>query len=408
MWVGIFDHMMQGFARQGHLRVVMPDGSERHYGPGPEQGVKLTISQTSTLRHLVFAPEMALGEGYMNGTLSVENDDLDALFTFLSRNADRAANLWWRRLALAVRRFKRPFDQANKLSRARQNVAHHYDLSSELYDLFLDADRQYSCAYFADPQMSLEDAQAAKKDHIARKLLLEPGMTVFEIGCGWGGLALSLARDYGVRVLGVTLSDEQHRYACQRATAEGLDHLVRFQLRDYRTVTETFDRVVSVGMFEHVGVPHYAEYFRHVRDRLNEDGVALIHTIGRLGPPAHTSPWIAKYIFPGGYAPAYSEMVAEVEKSGLLATDLEVWRLHYAETLKAWDDRFTARLKEARALYDDRFCRMWRYYLKAAEHTFRHRGQVVFQVQLARHQKAVPLTRDYLYPAPARHLAAAE
>ena len=408
MWVGIFDTMLSGFARAGRLRVAFPDGTERSYGPGPEQGVKLTITENRSVRRIVLSPEMGLGEAYMDGTLILENDDLDGFFTFFSRNADAAASLWWRRIALAVRALKRPLDQANRLTRARRNVAHHYDLSSDLYDLFLDADRQYSCAYFARPDMSLEEAQAAKKAHIAAKLLLEPGMEVFEIGCGWGGLALSLARDHGARVLGVTLSEEQHSYAVARARAEGLDHLVRFELRDYRTVTKTFDRVVSVGMFEHVGVPHYTEYFETVRDRLKPDGVALIHTIGRLGKPANTSPWIAKYIFPGGYAPSYSEMVARVEPTGLLATDLEVWRLHYAETLKAWDARFSARREAARALYDDRFCRMWRYYLKAAEHTFRHRNQVVFQLQLARHQEAVPLTRDYLYPAPNHHLAAAE
>ncbi|MDE3239503.1 MAG: class I SAM-dependent methyltransferase, partial [Paracoccaceae bacterium] len=283
-------------------------------------------------------------------------------------------------------------------SRARRNVAHHYDLSGELYDLFLDEDRQYSCAYFADPSMTLEEAQRAKKAHIANKLLLEPGMTVLDIGCGWGGLGLTLARDYGARVVGVTLSEEQHKVATRRAKEAGLSDRVEFRLCDYRTVTETFDRVVSVGMFEHVGVPHYREYFSAVHDRLAPDGVALIHTIGRVTPPGSTSPWILKYIFPGGYVPALSEMMSAVEKNALWSTDIEVWRMHYAYTLRHWHDRFVAKQDKAKALYDERFCRMWRYYLIASEMSFRHYGQCVFQVQLARRQEAVPLTRTYLYP----------
>jgi cyclopropane-fatty-acyl-phospholipid synthase len=295
------------------------------------------------------------------------------------------------------------------VGRARANVAHHYDLSGALYDLFLDADRQYSCAYFSHPGMSLEAAQAAKIEHIAKKLLLRPGMEVFEIGCGWGGLSLALARDHGVRVLGVTLSEEQLKLARARAEAAGLSDRVRFELMDYRAVRGEFDRVVSVGMFEHVGVPHYREYFDTVRARLKPDGVALIHTIGRAAPPGATSPWITKYIFPGGYVPAMSEMTAAVEAADLYPCDLEVWRLHYAETLRHWHDRFVAREAEAEALYDARFCRMWRYYLKASEMTFRLNRQCVFQVQLARAQDAVPLTRDYLYaPGVPAQLSAAE
>ncbi len=226
-------------------------------------------------------------------------------------------------------------------------------------------------------------------------------MEVFEIGCGWGGMALTLARDYGVKVLGVTLSEEQHKYATERAEAEGLSDRVTFELRDYRSVKGQFDRIVSIGMFEHVGVPHYREYFDHVSERMKPDGVALIHTIGRAAPPGATSPWIAKYIFPGGYCPSLSEVTAAIEDTGLYPTDIEVWRLHYAETLKHWHERFHAQEDKARALYDERFCRMWRYYLKACEHTFRHNRQCVFQVQLTHDQQAVPLTRNYLYPVDA-------
>ena len=343
----------------------------------------------------------------MDGTLTIAGDDLRGFLALVMQNLnDQPAN--WRDQLLHLRAlFLRRLDQFNPMSRARKNVAHHYDLSGALYDLFLDEDKQYSCAYFAHPGMTLEQAQRAKKAHIAGKLLLEPGMTVLDIGCGWGGMALTLARDFGARVVGVTLSEEQHKIATRRAVEAGLADRVEFRLADYRTVTETFDRVVSVGMFEHVGAPHYREYFRNVHARLAPDGVALIHTIGRVTPPGATSPWITKYIFPGGYCPSLSEMMAAVEKEGFWSTDVEVWRLHYAETLRHWHDRFMANRDKARALYDDRFCRMWRYYLIASEMTFRHFGQVVFQVQLAHRQDAVPLTRDYLYRAERRITARA-
>jgi cyclopropane-fatty-acyl-phospholipid synthase len=291
----------------------------------------------------------------------------------------------------------RAIDQHNPMTIARKNVAHHYDLSGALYDLFLDSDKQYSCAYFRHPDDTLEQAQAQKKAHIAGKLLLEPGMRVLDIGCGWGGMALTLARDYGANVLGVTLSEEQHKVATARAAAEGLQDKVEFRLTDYRKVQDRFDRIVSVGMFEHVGVPHYGEYFTQVHDKLTEDGVALIHTIGRAFPPGYTNPWIAKYIFPGGYVPAMSEVMKAVEQKDLWVTDVEVWRLHYAETLRHWHARFMANRDKVARLYDERFCRMWRYYLIAAEMTFRYNRQCVFQFQISRRQDAVPLTREYLY-----------
>lgn len=401
MWDRLLDRMIDRFIVTGALDVSYPDGSMRRYGPGAGAHAHIILRDPALLRRLVLSPELALGEAYMDGTLTIAGDDLDGFFTLMLRNAAHPpAGL--RALELRLRRWKRWWDQANPAHRSRENVAHHYDLSGALYDLFLDADRQYSCAYFTDPDMMLEAAQVAKKHHIAAKLCLRPGMEVFEIGCGWGGMALTLAQDYGVRVLGVTLSVEQHKIATERAARAGLSDRVRFAMADYRSIRGQFDRIVSVGMFEHVGVPHYAEYFEQLRDRLKPDGVALIHTIGRASPPGATSPWITKYIFPGGYVPALSEMAAAVEQAGLYPTDLEVWRLHYAQTLRHWHDRFAANQDRARALYDDRFCRMWRYYLKASEHSFRQNGQCVFQFQLARKQDAVPLTRDYLYAAPAR------
>ncbi len=396
MWERLFDHIMRGFVRVGRIDVQLADGTTRTYSGADGPSVSLRFHDPDLPRKLVLTTDMALGEGYMDGRLTIGDDDLRGFLTFLTVNVERSGHLWWRRSSQAARRARRSFDQWNPAHRARQNVAHHYDLSAMLYDLFLDEDRQYSCAYFRQPEMSLEEAQAAKKAHIARKLLLEPGMRVFEIGCGWGGLALSLARDHGAEVLGVTLSTEQHAWATKRAEAEGLSDKVKFELRDYRDVTGQFDRIVSVGMFEHVGVPHYRTYFDTVRDRLTEDGVALIHTIGRAAPPGTTSPWITKYIFPGGYVPALSEMSRAFEAAGLFQTDIEVWRLHYAETLRHWLERFEAKSDAALMLYDERFVRMWRYYLAASEMAFRHGRQCVFQVQLARDKQAVPLTRDYM------------
>ncbi|MEM6610187.1 MAG: cyclopropane-fatty-acyl-phospholipid synthase family protein [Pseudomonadota bacterium] len=408
MWERLFDRMLRNHVQHAHIKIRMPSGVQIGYGPGPDTGLSIAIKDTATLRQILTAPELGIGEAYMDGRLLIENDDLDGFMRFISRNADTAPLGGLHAVSRWLGQVRRRIDQRNPVRRARANVAHHYDLSAALYDLFLDRDRQYSCAYFSRPGMDLEDAQAAKKAHIARKLILEPDMEVLDIGCGWGGMALTLARDYGVRVWGVTLSEEQHRIALSRAAKAGLSDRVRFELRDYRDIDRSFDRVVSVGMFEHVGVPHYPEYFDKLRRLLRPEAVALIHTIGRSGPPGHTSPWVAKYIFPGGYVPALSEMSAAIEGAGLINTDTEVWRLHYAETLKIWHDRFVARESEACALYDGRFCRMWRYYLKACEYSFRLRGHVVFQVQFAQAQSAVPLTRDYLYPAAQHHLSAAE
>jgi len=293
------------------------------------------------------------------------------------------------------------------MGRAQKNVAHHYDLDGGIYDLFLDSDKQYSCAYFADPNMTLEEAQVAKKRHIAAKLRIEPGMRVLDIGCGWGGMALTLAEEAGANVVGVTLSKEQHMVARRRAAERGLEAQVEFRLQDYRTLTESFDRIVSVGMFEHVGVGHYREYFDRVRELLTNNGVALIHTIGRLDGPGSTNPWIAKYIFPGGYIPALSEFAAAVERSGIIITDVEVLRLHYAETLREWRRRFMEKRDTAARIYDERFCRMWEFYLAGSETSFRNESMAVFQVQLAKHVAALPLTRDYMVEDE-RQLGAAE
>ncbi|MBK45616.1 MAG: SAM-dependent methyltransferase [Roseovarius sp.] len=408
MWTSAFDRMLRHLFREGRLHVTFPDGARRSYGPGGGPEIAVALRDPSLPRRIVLSPDLGVGEGYMDGTLTIGDDDLYGFLSLAIANIARQGQPAFRRPLEALRWLKRRWDQFNPVPRARANVAHHYDLSGELYDLFLDADRNYSCAYFARPDMTLEEAQEAKKRHIAKKLLIEPGMTVLDIGSGWGGLGLTLARDFGAEVTGVTLSREQHAMANTRAREAGLSDKVRFELMDYRDVTGTFDRIVSVGMFEHVGVPHYDTYFATVERLLKPDGIALIHFIGRAGPPGATSPWITKYIFPGGYCPAMSEAVAAIERHRLVTTDVEVWRLHYAETLREWRRRFEANIERARALYDDRFCRMWRYYLIASELTFRLSDQVVFQFQMSPKQDAVPLTRDYLYrdEADALHRAA--
>ncbi len=401
MWDTLLERQLDSIVKEGRLIVHMPDGRTLAFGEADAEPVVIHLHDPALIRKLVLNAELYLGEGYMDEAFTIEGDDLHGLLTLalknLQRIEDEGLEMWHRRLVSGLRTALRRFAQHNPIGRAQRNVAHHYDLSGELYRLFLDEDMQYSCAYFARPDMTLEEAQAAKKRHIAKKLLLEPGHRVLDIGCGWGGMGLTLAQDYGAEVVGVTLSSEQHQVANRRAVEAGLQDRVRFLLQDYRNVTDSFDRIVSVGMFEHVGAPHYREFFRHLRRMLKPDGVALLHTIGRVTPPGATNPWITKYIFPGGYVPAMSEVMAAIEKEGLIVTDIEVLRLHYAETLRHWHDRFMANVDRVREIYDDRFCRMWRWYLVASELTFRHYGQVVFQFQIARRQEAVPLTRDYLY-----------
>ncbi len=410
MWYFALDQMLRKTIQRGTLHVTMPDGKVRDYGNDTGIPVHVRLHDPATVRRLVLNPELALGEAYMDGSLTIAGDDLQHFLALVVRNLHAAPRVWWQQLLPRLRLAMRRFTQNNIAQRARRNVAHHYDLSGALYDLFLDADRQYSCGYFHHENDTLEDAQRNKKHHIARKLMLEPGMRVLDIGCGWGGMALTLARDYGAEVVGITLSKEQLAIATKRAADAGLSDRVTFKLCDYRDLHGLFDRIVSVGMFEHVGLPHFGTYFDAINAHLKPDGIALVHTIGWTGPPDATNPWIAKYIFPGGYIPTMSETMTAVEKSQLWATDVECWRLHYAYTLRHWFDRFSANAQNARTLYDDRFVRMWRFYLAACEQTFRHGRQVVFQFQLTRAIDAVPLTRDYMYHdmTQDRHARAAE
>ena len=397
MWKGYFSHLVRSIFRTGQLAVTFPDGSEERFGESGAEPVRIRIHDEATLRALSLNPDLALGEAYMDETLTVENDDLYGLLDLALENTMRSDAVAARRVMTGMRNAKRVLTQHNPVGKAQSNVKHHYDLSDELYELFLDTDRQYSCAYFEQPDASLEQAQSCKKAHIAKKLLLRPGLSVLDIGSGWGGMGLTLAKEHGCEVLGVTLSSGQHKVSNKRAREEGVSDRVSFSLMDYRALDSTFDRIVSVGMFEHVGAPHYREFFRSLRNLMKDDGIALLHTIGRTTPPGSTNPWIAKYIFPGGYIPAMSEVLAAIEKEGLIVTDIEILRLHYAETLKHWHQRFMANIDRVRELYDDRFCRMWRYYLIASELTFRHAGQVVFQFQISKRLRSVPLTRDYIY-----------
>jgi cyclopropane-fatty-acyl-phospholipid synthase len=393
--------MLERLARRlikvGRLTITDPAGKVSTHGDGTGPNIAVRLNGWSTPIRIALEPTLTLGECYMDGSLVMEAGEIYGFLELLGRNFDHDPNRQRRQPTVQRLWFwvLRQVRQINDRVASRNNVAHHYDISSDLYRRFLDPDMQYSCAYFAEPGMTLEQAQAAKKAHIASKLLLQPGQRVLDIGCGWGGMGLTLAeRVPGGEVIGVTLSTEQLAVARERAAAKGAD--IRFELCDYRDVAGTFDRVVSVGMFEHVGQPNYQQYFDTVARLLKDDGVAVIHAIGRRGEPGLTNPWIAKYIFPGGYIPALSEVLPAIERAGLWTTDLEILRLHYAETLRVWRERFVAQWDEIAFEYDARFCRMFEFYFAVSEIAFRYGGHMVFQVQLAKRVDAVPMTRDYI------------
>jgi cyclopropane-fatty-acyl-phospholipid synthase len=390
---------LQTFVRRGQFQLTTARGATFTAGDGTGKPVAVRFTTAQTERRVLLDPELRLGEAYMNGTFVVEQGSIvDALAVLLGQaNPPRWARPQW-----LLRYLYRRLQQFNRRRRAHRNVAHHYDLDGQLYSLFLDADRQYSCAYFEQPEQSLDDAQLAKKRHLAAKLLIDPDQRVLDIGCGWGGLALYLAELSGARVQGITLSQEQLALARVRAAEKGLSGRIAFALQDYRDVSGTFDRIVSVGMFEHVGVGYYDTFFRKCAALLDGDGVMLLHSIGRSEGPNITNPWISKYIFPGGYIPALSEVLPAIERAGLLVTDIEILRLHYAETLKAWRERFLAHREQAERIYDARFCRMWEFYLAASEIAFREQALMVFQLQLTKRQGIVPMTRDYIIRETAR------
>jgi cyclopropane-fatty-acyl-phospholipid synthase len=404
----ILDRFLSHLIRHGTLSVTFASGRQATFAgtnPGPDIAIK--FADRATERRLFMNPDLVLGEAFMDGSVTVENGDIyDFLELCLMNLSWDLPDHWIQRVQGRLRRWGRGIAQYNPIGKAQQNVAHHYDLSDTLYDLFLDNDRQYSCAYYASGNETLEQAQDYKKRHIAAKLLLKPEHKVLDIGSGWGGLGLYLSDTSGADVTGVTLSVEQHKVSQDRVKERGVSEKVRFKLQDYRHEQNKYDRIVSVGMFEHVGVGHYEEFFRKIKELLDEDGVALLHTIGRADGPGATNPWLAKYIFPGGYTPALSEIVPVIERVGLYITDIEILRLHYASTLRDWRSRFNVNRDKVREIYDERFCRMWDFYLAGCEAAFRYGGQINFQIQLSRRQDAVPLTRDYIQEWEAQHMAA--
>lgn len=400
----LLDFLFRPLILSGDLTVIDWRGRAHHYGDGtgPKQSFK--IHSRMTALRIAFNPQLAAGEAYMDGTLTIEDGTLEGLIALVFRNIGaRVMRYPLSGLTETFFNLKRRLDQFNPAKRSQKNVAHHYDLSDTLYDLFLDDDRQYSCAYVMSADDTLEEAQAQKKRHLAAKLLLGPDQKILDIGSGWGGLGLYLAKLSGSDVTGLTLSREQHRVSNLRAAEAGMAVRVRFKFSDYRNETGHYDRIVSVGMFEHVGINHFNEYFERIAELLKEDGIALVHAIGRADGPGATNPWIAKYIFPGGYCPALSEVFPAIERAGLHVLDVEILRLHYAETLRMWRERFMHHRDRVRALYDERFCRMWEFYLVTSEMAFRHQGQMVFQIQLGKRVDVAPITRDYITAFEATH-----
>ena len=413
--MSLLDRLLANRLAKGRLTIVGHDGHIRHFGDGDPAWPQATlrIHAAGAERRILTNPRLGLAEAYMNGDVSVDDDDVMALVELVRRN-----NPWekggeigdpkpLKRLATML---VRPLRQLNSLAKSRSNVAHHYDLSNNFYQLWLDDNMQYSCAFWPDAvaepggparsAMSLDAAQRAKMAHIAAKLCLEPGQLVLDIGCGWGGMAIYLAQQFDVRVHGITLSQEQLTLARQRALAARVDDRVTFELIDYRDLARrdagNYDRIVSVGMFEHVGVPQFPDFFRACANLLRDDGVMLLHTIGRMGKAGATDAFTRKYIFPGGYIPALSEIVTASEPVKMIATDVELLRMHYALTLRAWDQRVAANRAAIIAMFDERFYRMWRFYLAGATAAFEYGGMANYQVQFVRQRRAVPLSRVYM------------
>ena len=391
----IIKSVLSRVIKKGNLTWIQHDGNIHHYGDGSGELIKIRTTKDFSEIKLLLNPSLQFGESYMNGSLIMEEGRIHDLLKLLFSNSKIDVDHWIMDVSRAVRFILNKFNVGNYLSKSKKNVAHHYDLSDQLYDLFLDKDRQYSCAYFNSPNDTLDQAQKNKKELIAKKLLLEKGQNVLDIGCGWGGMASFLSKRSEVNVKGITLSEEQIQYANKRKQTESL-HNVEYKLQDYRKVNETYDRIVSVGMFEHVGTKHYQDFFNKVYDLLNDTGVALIHTIGRLSEPTTNDPWIEKYIFPGGYIPALSETVSKIEKSGLSMTDIQILKFHYAETLKRWRYNFYDNIDKVKEIYDEKFCRMWDFYLSSSQASFEESTLVVFQLQLSKNKKTVPDKRDYM------------
>jgi cyclopropane-fatty-acyl-phospholipid synthase len=411
MW--LLDKMLRKLIRKGELIVVDHDGKEYRYGaPDPNHGpVRVRLTDRGAAMAIARDPRIGAGEAYMDGRLVVEQGDLRDLVLLIRYNAPferkgalRPKGVLRRTLGRAAGRL----DQINWKTRSRRNAEHTYNLTRRLYELFLDEDRQYTMAYYRDTSNSLEKAQLDKKAHLAAKMYLKPGMKVLDIGCGWGGFALYLHRRYDVDVLGIALAPDQIEFSRERAAEAGVSDRVKFELMDYRDVQGPFDRISSVGLIEHLGTPHYPGFFAKMRELLADDGVMISHCCGRAGGPGVTDKFTRKYIFPGGYIPALSELVTEAEKHRLIVTDVEAMRYHYAHTLEEWYNRTNRAEKEIVELYDERFFRMWQFYLAGAEAAFRYGGLVNWQLQYVKRRDAIPMTRDYMYEEEERLRAAEE
>ena len=393
----LLDRVIKSLIHKGDLTVTDWNGVTRVYGDGSTPKSHVKFESAAAALKVALDPDLHLGEVVTDGELTIQNGSIRDFVELLMQNVGTGqTNHPLHRVAYRMRLLLRRVYQHNPVGKAEKNITHHYDINGEIYDLFLDKDRQYSCAYFGQENATLEEAQLAKKRHIAAKLNIKPGMRVLDIGSGWGGMGLYLAQYCGADVTGVTLSHEQHELSNQRANEQGLGNQVRFLLSDYRQLNEQFDRIVSVGMFEHVGVGHYAEFFKKVSGLLRDDGSALLHSINRADGPGITGAWIQKYIFPGGYVPSLSEVIPHMEKAKLYITDIEILRMHYARTLNEWGKRFTANHKRAAEIYDERFCRMWDFYLAGSECSFLYAEMNNFQIQFSKNQHALPYTRAYI------------
>ncbi|XSG82385.1 MAG: class I SAM-dependent methyltransferase [Methyloligella sp. ZOD6] len=391
------DYVLKKLIVRGHLEYIAPDGKTHEYGNPSAKTVVVRIKDRASERRIALNPGLNVGEAFVDGSLTVEQGTIYDLLEVLLQDLNPHEWPRWTRIIEDFRYLTRWIAQYNPAPRAKRNIAHHYDIDGAIYDLFLDSDRQYSCAYFETPESSLEEAQLAKKRHLAAKLDLHEGQKVLDIGSGWGGLALYLAQSAHVDVTGITLSEEQLKVSRERAEKSGLARSVNFELIDYRALEGKFDRIVSVGMFEHVGVNHYRAFFRKICKLLADDGVAVIHSIGRFDGPGTTNQFIAKYIFPGGYIPALSEVFPAIERERLISTDVEILRLHYAMTLRHWRQRFRASWHILSERFGEKFCRIWEFYLAGSETAFRYQGLMVFQIQLSKNQESLPLTRDYIF-----------
>jgi cyclopropane-fatty-acyl-phospholipid synthase len=382
---------------KGKLDIIDCKGKKYSFGKGNDYS-KIRFTNKSIERKLFCNPDLYLGEGYMNGDIIIEKGNLDNLIKIItSAYYDFISKNFFFRAYENISNIFKPFQQINKLVTSKKNAAHHYDLNENMYRLFLDEDMQYSCGYFHNSNISLKQAQIDKKKHIIQKLQIKEGMSVLDIGCGWGGMALQIAKDTGANVKGITLSENQFATASRRAQEEGLNEKITFALQDYRHEKNSYDRIVSIGMFEHVGIKYFPIFFDKVNDLLKDTGIFLLHTIGQITEPSATSSWIRKYIFPGGYVPSLSEIILETEKLKINVTDVEILRMHYAYTLDHWYKKVINNKEKIIEMYGNEFLRMWEYYLLISKYSFINMGNVVFQIQIAKNINNLPLTRNYIY-----------